>query len=309
MSIRRNIATRLFLCATTLVALVGCSSAPATAMDTRVVISGEDSDARSVSRDAEVFKRVMPMLQESLRRAGYEVIDEDMLALKVGFSFNSRRPKTELIETLMVANDTQDASVQSRIAVIFAIFPDIKKGSAFRKVEVRIRGDVYDLKNLTSLANFEYSSPKSYVIPKNPSLCDNFCVEEKIGENARDVARELGDVLAKKLDISIAKIEGGSGNSGATASGGLTTTYNLTMVRFSTKEMLKFKKALVLNPAISELDTIASQSTQRVFSLKSSADLSDVEEAIFETLLDLDVDIDLVRSEMSNTDIYMENLN
>ena len=254
-------------------ALVGCASAPAMAMDQRVVITGEDSHKNSVERTSEVFTRVISKLQEALRRSGYDVIDEDMLAVKLGFSFNSRRPKAELMETLMTANSTQDASVQSRLAVVFAIFPQVRKGSAFRKLQVRLRGDVYDLKNLTSLATFEYAPSKVYVLPKNQSLCDHMCVEEKIGDNARDVARELGDVLAKKLDIAIAKIEGGSAASGASASSGLTTTYNLSMVRFSTSQMLKFRKAMQANPSISSLDTISSQSSERKYALKSSSDL------------------------------------
>ena len=175
---------------------------------TRVVITGEDSNKNSIERTSEVFKRVISQLQESLSRGNYYVIDEDMLGVKLGFSFNSRRPKTELIETLMVANQTEDATVQSRLAVVFAIFPQVKDLSATRKLEVRIRGDVYDLETLRPLANFEYKPKKAYLIPKSSSQCDNLCVEEALGEKSREVARELGDVLTKKLDLAVQKIGG-----------------------------------------------------------------------------------------------------
>ena len=134
---------------------------------TRVIITGEDSDKNSIERNSEIFKRVISQLQESMSRSNYYVIDEDMLGVKLGFSFNSRRPKTELIETLMVANQTEDATVQSRLAIVFAIFPQVKELSAIRKLEVRIRGDVYDLETLRPLANFEYKPKKAYLIPKN----------------------------------------------------------------------------------------------------------------------------------------------
>jgi hypothetical protein len=176
----------------------------------RVVITGEDSDKNSIERTSEIFKRVISQLQESLNRGNYYVIDEDMLGVKLGFSFNSRRPKTELIETLMVANETEDATIQSRLAVVFAIFPQVKDLSATRKLEVRIRGDVYDLETLRPLSNFEYKPQKAYLIPKNSSQCDSLCVEEALGEKSKDVARELGDVLTKKLDLAIQKIGGSS---------------------------------------------------------------------------------------------------
>ena len=188
--------------------LVACSSKSYSTSDTRVVVTGEDSNKNSVSRDSEIFTRVISQLQESLTRGGYYVIDEDMLKLKLGFSFNSGRPKSELIETLMVANETQDATVQSRLAAVFAIFPQVKELSFTKKLEIRIRGDVYDLQTFRPLATFEYQPKKAMVIPKSYEQCDSYCVEELIGKNAREIARELGDVLTKKLDISIEKLGG-----------------------------------------------------------------------------------------------------
>jgi hypothetical protein len=39
------------------------------------------------------------------------------------------------------------------------------------------------------------------------------CVEEALGEKSREVARELGDVLTKKLDLAVQKIGGSSQSS------------------------------------------------------------------------------------------------
>ena len=93
----------------------------------RVVVVGEDSDSNSVSRSNEIYKRVVAELQQSLIREKIFVVDEDMIAVKLGFSFNEDRTKQELIQTLQIANETTDASVQSRLGIIFAIFPNIQE--------------------------------------------------------------------------------------------------------------------------------------------------------------------------------------
>jgi len=277
---------------------------------TRVVITGEDSDKNSIERTSEVFKRVISQLQESLSRGNYYVIDEDMLGVKLGFSFNSRRPKTELIETLMVANQTEDATIQSRLAVVFAIFPQVKDLSATRKLEVRIRGDVYDLETLRPLANFEYKPKKAYLIPKNSSQCDQLCVEEALGEKSREVARELGDVLTKKLDLAVQKIGGTSQSSNSGASSiSMAKTYNLNLIRLTAVQSLQFKKSLENSGEIKNIKLLSRSESSRKMSIESSADMGILEEILLEALMNIDsIDINNVRIEMSGTDIELENL-
>jgi hypothetical protein len=277
---------------------------------TRVVITGEDSNKNSIERTSEVFKRVISQLQESLSRGNYYVIDEDMLGVKLGFSFNSRRPKTELIETLMVANQTEDATVQSRLAVIFAIFPQVKDLSAVRKLEVRIRGDVYDLETLRPLANFEYKPKKAYLIPKNSSQCDNLCVEEALGEKSREVARELGDVLTKKLDLAVQKIGGSSQSSDSGGSSiKMAKTYNLNLVRLNTVQSLQFKKSLENSGQIKNVKLLSRGESSRKLSIETAVDLGILEEMLLEALMNIDtINIDNIRLNMSGTDIELENL-
>ncbi len=274
---------------------------------TRVVITGDDSDSNSVYRNSEVFKRVISQLQDSLGRGGYFVIDEDMLAVKLGFQFNSGRSKAELVETLMVANETQDATVQSRLAVIFAIFPQVKELSFTKKLEVRIRGDIYDLKTFRPLANFEYKPKKAYVIPKDYNQCDNLCIEEILGEKAREVARELGDVLVKKLGIAVKKIEGGSASGASDQE--LATTYNLVVVRFKTAQAIGFKRALSENSGIKSLKTLSVETSQRIMALETSSDIGLIEEYIYEAAMTAGIDINNIRIEVSGTDIEVEDFN
>ncbi len=70
----------------------------------RVVVLGEDSDRNAVPRSNEIYKRVVAELQQSLIRENITVIDEDMIAVKLSFSYNEDRTKQELIQTLAIAN-------------------------------------------------------------------------------------------------------------------------------------------------------------------------------------------------------------
>ena len=120
----------IMLIASTIVALGSQSFAHEAPI--RVVVLGEDSDRNAVSRSSEIYTRVVAELQQSLIRENITVIDEDMIAVKLGFSYNTDRTKQELIQTLSIANETTDATVRSRLGVIFAIFPNIR-GTTMRK--------------------------------------------------------------------------------------------------------------------------------------------------------------------------------
>jgi hypothetical protein len=273
---------------------------------TRVVVTGEDSNKNSTARTDEVFRRVISQLQESMSRSGYQVIDEDMLGVKLGFSFNSRRPKTELIETLMLANQTEDATVQSRLAVVFAIFPQIKKMSVSRKLEVRIRGDIYDLESMRPLANFEYKNKKAILVPKND--CDSMCISEKLGENARDVAREVGDVIVQKLNIAVKQIGGGSSVGASASNMAIPKTFNLTLIRVKAAQAVGMKQVLQSVDGISSLKTLSIQSSQRKMSLSTTLDIGMLEELVLEAMMAAGMDINNVRIEMNANEIIVENL-
>lgn len=283
-------------------ALLFCSNALA---ETRVVVTGEDSNKNSTVRTSEVFKRVISQLQESMARSGYEVIDEDMLGIKLGFSFNSRRPKTELVETLMLANQTEDATVRSRLAVVFAIFPQIKTMSVSRKLEVRIRGDIYDLESMRALATFEYKNKKAILVPKDN--CDFLCVEEKLGENAREVARELGDVIVQKLNIALKNITGGGTSSKGSASA-IPKTFNLVLIRFKAAQAVGFKQAMQAVDGIKDFKTLSVQTSQRRMSITTAHDIGLLEEFVLEAMMAAGIDINNVRVEMNSNEIIVENL-
>jgi hypothetical protein len=279
----------------------------------RVVVLGEDTDPDSVPRSNEIYKRVVAELQQSLIREDITVIDEDMIAVKLGFSYNQDRTKQELIETLALANETTDATVQSRLGVIFAVFPNVQEMSMTRKLTVRVRGQVYDLKALRALSSFEVSAPEAITIPLKAELCNRMCVEEKVGEVAIDLARELGAVLHQKLHIVI-EDSSYAGNLAGSATGGvaagdstLESVYTVEFSLMQNSDVLRVVRALETG-VVREIELIKSNNTQRIYSVTTNKNVGDLEERIMMILLDLGVDIDRVRFSSFGTELKIEGL-
>jgi len=279
----------------------------------RVVVLGEDSDRNAVSRSSEIYKRVVAELQESMIRDNITVIDEDMIAVKLGFSYNTDRTKQELIQTLSIANETTDATVRSRLGVVFAIFPNIQEMSMTRKLTVRVRGQIYDLKTLRALSSFEVTAPETITLPKDPSMCNRLCVEEKAGEVSRELARELGAVLSQKLHIVIedsayaGDITGSASGYSAAGDGVFQSVYTVKFNLMKNSDVLRTVRAMEAS-VVREIELIKSNNTQRVYSVTTNKDLGDLEERIMMILLDLGVNIDRLRFSAFGTELSIEAL-
>ncbi|MDF1726333.1 MAG: hypothetical protein P1U53_01160 [Sulfitobacter sp.] len=279
----------------------------------RVVVMGEDVDSDSIPRSNEVYKRVVAELQQSLIRENITVIDEDMIAVRLGFSYNQFRNKQELIQTLSVANDTTDATVRSRLGVIFAIFPNIQELSMTRKLTVRVRGKIYDLKTLRALSSFEVSAPEAITLSQDPSMCNRLCVEERAGEVAIDLARELGAVLSQKLHIVVedegygSDLTGSPSGNAAAGDGVLQSVYTVEFNLMKNSDVLRAVRAMEAS-VVREIELIKSNNTQRIYSVTTNKDLGDLEERIMLILLDLGVDIDRLRFSSFGTELTIEAL-
>lgn len=279
----------------------------------RVVVVGEDTDPNSVPRSNEIYKRVVAELQQSLLRENITVIDEDMIAVKLGFSYNVGRTKQELIQTLALANETTDATVQSRLGVVFAVFPNIQEMSMTRKLTVRVRGQVYDLKALSALSSFEVEAPEAITLPLDDSMCNRLCVEEKAGEVAIELARELGAVLHQKLhivieDSSYAGSLAGSADGGVAAGDStLESVYTVEFSLMQNSDVLRVVRALETG-VVREIELMKSNNTQRIYSVTTNKNVGDLEERIMMLLLDLGVDIDRVRFSSFGTELKIEGL-
>jgi hypothetical protein len=193
----------------------------------RVLVMGEDSDKNSISRTNDVFKRVLAELKEGMYRKGFRVVDEEFLAVEMGWKITERRPKTELIEVMKLANTSDKATVRSRAMVLFRLRGTVEKKSFATRIGVRINGEMYD--GLTNEFKGSFNLPTSY--HSAPTDCNNICMTEVIGEKAQEIATSLGDVLATKLAWASPE---------SSASGmGMKTTYSIKFKRFSTPEIME----------------------------------------------------------------------
>jgi hypothetical protein len=207
--------------------------------DIQVLVLGEDSDKRSVRRSSDIFRRVMAQMQEQMSRYNYHVVDEDMIAAALDWKFSDRRPKQELIEVAKLANQARDPRVYSRALVIFKIRASAKSVGYATKAQVRIAGEVYDLESNRFLGAWE--APRmTFPAPKD---CSSICIQEVVGDNARDIASSVSDVLRKKL----AHFSRGSGSMAGSSGGGkdgLETTYAFTFRNFSTQQFYEFTEVM-----------------------------------------------------------------
>lgn len=302
-----------FVLSLALTACIFASAGNAHEAPIRIVVVGEDSDRNAVSRSSEIYRRVVSELQESLIRENITVIDEDMIAVRLGFSYNTDRTRQELIQTLAIANETTDATVRSRLGVIFAVFPNIQEMSMTRKLTVRVRGQIYDLQSLRALSSFEVDAPEAITLPRDQSMCNDLCVVERAGEVARELARELGAVLTQKLHI-IVEDSSYAGNLTGSAAGGvnagdgvLESVYTLEFNLMENSDVLRAVRALE-SQVVREIELLQSNNTKRVYSVTTNKNLGDLEERIMFILLDLGVNIDRLRLTSFGTTLSIEAL-
>jgi hypothetical protein len=297
-----------------LVLLAGSFSFNPSSAGTRVVVSGEDSNRHSVRRDMEIYKSVIAELQESLSNAGFDVIDEDLLAVEAGFKIDNRRPKTELIQTLKVANEDGNVKIRSRLAVIFSIIPQVKKLSRANRIEsIRIRGDIYDLASLKKLSGFKVKSTYKKVLPPD---CDFLCVSEAIIEVADDLAMDLGDTLVQKLEIAAETTGGGSscgtlcddGKSGA-ANASMSRPLLFELVRFEYPVVRKFMKIMGRQKGISKIEMGSSSGTKRSYSMETTLDTGVLEEKIYDALEAASINYEKVKIKITPDSVRVQNLN
>ena len=208
---------------------------------------------------------------------------------------------------LQLVNLTTDATVKSRLLVLFSIIPNIQDMTMTRKLTVRLRGQIFDLQSLSALSSFEVSSEKPKTIPKKQSLCNEACVDEKVGEVSGALAFELGEVLISNLQ-SITKEPSFFGVFDK-EEGLLTSTYTVKFIYFSKTQILRLKKMLQTHDALKNVELLQSTRTSAVYSISSGKSMGDLEEIILEGLMSLNVNIDKLNVESFDAELVFENAN
>ncbi len=218
-----------------------------------ILVMGEDADRDTVARDGRIFKRVLDTLAEEMNNEGFRVYDEVAVTLDDFTQGRTRRSDAEIID---VARSVK--SVPIDVAVIFSIYPTIQERGHARKLRVRISGRLLNVRSGRRLNNFEVESPSASNLPSD---CDRGCELERVGSEARYLARDLGAVLARKLDWLVSargdRIEDRRPDDDDFRSG-LTTAYVLTFSGFARRDLNNIEDIITDFRGYEHLRTISS---------------------------------------------------
>lgn len=301
----QNMKRGMLMAATLGVAAMALGAAPQTALAQKhsskipVIVMGEDSDPASVKRSSDIYKRVLAALKGSMQRYDFRMVDEEFMAADLGWKITDRRPKVELIEAAKLANNAGQGNLRSRAMVLFRIHATSKDLSFANKVTTRVDGEIYDIASNTFLDTFEIA-PAAYSAPAD---CNSVCISEVVGGKARDIARNLGDVLAKKLSYLNEDQAGGgttavgSNNSGngvpSYAESQMLVPYTVELNYFDTREALAIIGVMADEfPGYSSHELLEKGSVVRKYEYVTNAKATKLEEWLNILLIDMGFDVD-----------------
>ncbi len=179
-----------------LVAVLSFGAAPAQAAPVNVLIMGEDADLDTVPRNSRVFNRVVQALAAELSRAGFRVYDETAVTMDVTNPARVRRTDAEL---LTVAKRVPNVPID--MVVVFQIYASAEQNVYAPDIidlRIRVSGRIVHVQSGRAVENFEVSYGPGE-LPSLPQGCNRDCVLEHVGEEARKIAADVGDVLATML--------------------------------------------------------------------------------------------------------------
>ena len=170
-----------------------------------LIVVVEDTDDNAIKRNHEISKRFVSRLEQQLFSHHVSVLDEDIVATRLGVQLKSSRTRQAIMNTLFVANNAAHPDIQSRFALVVSIFPNIQEMTTTRRISMRVRGQLYDLERNQALSSVESSTPVPISIPKSDMICNAICVDEKVGDVAVALAEMVGNSLAQSITAIISK--------------------------------------------------------------------------------------------------------
>jgi hypothetical protein len=202
-----------------------------------ILVMGEDAGPDTVPRGNQVFKRVLDALADELNDEGFNVYDETAVSLDHFAQGRARRTDAEIID---VVRSIQRPPID--VAVIYAIYLHARGAGHTGKLYIRVAGRLLNVRNGRRLGSFELEPPQPSLV--SPS-CDEQCLLETVSRNAGALARDLGAVLAAKLDRLATPERSLGAKAPAPApkepSGGLATAYTLVFTGFAPREMTEIE--------------------------------------------------------------------
>lgn len=270
------------------------------ATNVRVLVMGEDGDPRSIKRSSPAFRKVLSEMKKSIGAHGFRMVDEEAVAVDLGWNITERRPKMELMQTLKTMNMSKSANHHARAMAVFSINARMKKMSFGNQISILVDGELYDIKSNQFLNSFELPR-KSYPAPAG---CSAACASDAVRDHAGDIAAGVAEVLGRQLSyLQAAPGEQTSGNAG-----GLNVPYTLTMKRLSTSESIGLINTMAGEfPGYVSHDLMDKNPAVRRYSYTTSAKIAKLEEWLNILLGDMGMkpgrDVQVL---MNGTDIIIE---
>jgi len=158
-----------------------------------VIVMSDDADQDTVPRNNRLFNRVVLALQETLNTRGFQIYDEVGATLGALPQARVRRTDAELFEVARAAQPPMD------VAAVFQIYASVRASTVLSRPEVRIAGRLLNVRTGQFIAAFEVG-PGITFDPLPQACTDRECVLERIGDESRRLATDLGRELSSKLE-------------------------------------------------------------------------------------------------------------
>lgn len=257
---------------------------------TPVVVMAEDSNPNTLPRSSNVYKRVSAGLKGGMARHGYIIRDEDFVAAKMGWTFQDRQSKSDLIEAAKLMNNSGSAGTRARALVLYRVNTSHSDAGYGTVVRARLDGEIYDIRGNRFLDAFELPMEKFSA----PADCNEACLSEVIGRKARAMANDLGAILAKKLNryASVDTIRRDKPNDNQPDFGN-TDGFRVTLAGFNTEEALEIMRIMANEfPGYHSHDLIRRDRRLRVYEYETRATRAKLEKWMNILLIDMGFDVD-----------------
>jgi len=291
--------------------VAGCSpmlAHPGNGPHIPVVVVGEDSNKAAVARDSEVFKSVVAEIQEAFTISHYKVLDEDLIALRTKIQIGNSRSKQDVLSAILLANKTPEFRGQIDYGIVFSVIPNIVRQSNGRVIDVRIRGNIYDVKESTAVTQFEFNNVDSIIVPLSDELCNETCLVSTLAKRVRPVARELSEVLIQKLDALYASSGSQISTTEKPGQVVLDRSYRLKIIRFERAAQIAFEDTFSSDTEINNFSRKTAMTSEANYAFDTKADGKDISRKVENALMAAGLNLKIVRIEIADDLIVLQKL-
>lgn len=222
-------------------ASAGVASAQSNYNGVRVLVAADDANKKSVVRSSDIYHRLQIPLNEEMKRYGYTAIFPEALAATNEWKLEDRSDKQKSIQLAKQSCVDADARTCPRVLVLVRTMASAEDLGFGTRAKVRMTGELIDVQTNTYLGGWEAPTLKFNA----PAKCNQICLEDVVGEHAREVSLNLSDTLRRMLDQqAFAPKANASVVTGGTTAAGLVNSYKITFEHMEMTEILPLKSIM-----------------------------------------------------------------